>query len=218
MSKKRYVLRLAACATALQLVGATTGVAQRMSVTAVGASASHDLLNRPLGVMASFVLPLAPRVSAAFSVGRLRSTSDGTGVVCGGLIDPGRCSREPFTQTGRLSIVGIGADVRLATARVAEVSLQPQFLWARAESNTLGSVTGNKLFSEKGQLGFSAGLEARSFPVRQSPVGVVIGGTFGRLGPTHSELVPDGYTPFDRWYSLETLYVGGVLDWRRSRR
>jgi hypothetical protein len=43
----------------------------------------------------------------------------------------------------------------------------------------------------------------------------VAGGTLARVGPANVEGLVDGYTPFDRWYSVRTVYVGGVLQWTR---
>lgn len=209
------IVRLVACATALHLLGATGVLAQRISVTAVGATTSHELLNRPIGVMASFGVPISRRVHGSFSVARLQRSSDGTGIVCGGLINPSQCPVESFAEKGRISMVGIGADVQLVTARMAGLSVQPQFLWGRARAETLGDVTGNRLFSDRAQLGFSAGVELRSFPGRQFPIGVVAGAALARVGPANVEGLVDGYTPFDRWYSLRTVYVGGVLQWTR---
>jgi hypothetical protein len=214
----RHALRLAACATAFHLLGATTGVAQRATLTGVVASTTHDLLDRPIGLVLSLATPVGRRADIQVSVGRLQGTNKGTGVVCGGLINPNQCPSEPYEQTGRLSFVAFGADFHVFSSRLVELSLQPQFLWGRARTETEGNTTGNRLFSEKGQYGFSGGLELRAFPVRRVPLGVVIGGAFSRLGPTRSELLLDGYTPFDEWYSVRTVSVGVVYQWPRSRR
>jgi hypothetical protein len=202
---------------AFQLVGAASAVAQRATLGAVFATTSHDLLNGPIGPAFSLATPIGRRVDLSLMVERLESTTDGTGVVCGGLINPDRCPVEPFQQKGRLSLVSIGAAVHLASTRIVSVSVQPQFLWGRAQTETNGATTGNRLFSEKGQFGFSGGLEVGLFPAPRLPLGVVLGGTFGRLGPIHSDLLLDGYTPFDDWYTVRSAYVGLALQWRRGR-
>jgi hypothetical protein len=210
-------LRLVACATALHLLSASTSAAQRISISDVFANTSQDLLKSPTGPMLTLTTPIARHVDLSLTVSRLQGTEHGNAVVCGGLINPDRCPVEPFAQTGRLSVVGIGADWRLVTTRAVEVSLKPQFLWGRARSETLGGLTGNRLFSDEGQLGFSGGLELRAFPVQRFPVGVVAGGAVGRLGPTHLDNLIDGYSPFNQWFTATTLYVGGVFRFRSRR-
>jgi hypothetical protein len=211
-----YPIRLVACVAALQFLCATTVVAQRAAVMAVFGGTSHDLLDSPFGPAFSLATPLGRRVELSLMVSRLDGSSDGTGVVCGGLINPDRCPSEPFTQKGRLSLVGIGADVHLATTRMATLSFQPQFVWGRARSETNGKTTGNSLFSDRAQLGFTGGLELRAFPAPRRPLGLVVGGTVGRLGPAQSDQIVDGYTPFNDWYGVHTLYAG--LAWEARRR
>ena len=213
----RSLFRLAASTAALQLFCATSGAAQRVTLSAVLASTSHELLDQPFGPVLTLATPIGRRADLAVMVGRLDSKTDGMGVVCGGLIDPSQCPSEPYSQKGRLSMVGIGGDVHLLSSRLASVAVQPMFLWGRARTETNGNTTGNRLFSEKGQWGFSGGLEVRSFPSRRVPLGVVAGGTLGRLGPVKSDLLLDGYTPFDDWYTVRTAYIGLALQWRRGR-
>ena len=124
----RYATRVVACVAALQMFGATTVVAQRAALMAVFGGASLDLLDRPFGPAFSLATPIGRRVDLSLMVSRLDGSSDGTGVVCGGLINPDSCPSEPFKRKGRLSLIGLGADVRLATTRMATVSVQPQFV------------------------------------------------------------------------------------------
>ncbi len=212
----RWSTRVVACVAALQMVGATTVAAQRASLMAVFGGTSHDLLDKPFGPAFSLATPVGRRVELSLMVSRLDGSSNGTGVVCGGLIDPNQCPSEPFKRKGRLSLIGLGADVHLATTRIATVSLQPQFVWGRARTETNGQTTGNRLFSDKGQLGFSGGLELRAFPAPGRPLGLVLGGSFGSLGPATTERRVDGYTPFNDWYTVHTVYAG--LAWESGRR
>jgi hypothetical protein len=200
----------------LQIFGATTVAAQRAALMAVFGGTSHDLLDRPFGPAFSLATPVGRRVDLSLMVNRLDGSSTGTGVVCGGLINPNQCPSEPFKRKGRLSLIGLGADVHLATTRMATVSVQPQVVWGRARTETTGQTTGNSLFSEKGQLGFSGGLELRAFPAPRRPLGVVVGGTLGSLGPAKTDRIDDGYTPFNDWYRVHTVYAG--LAWESRRR
>ena len=212
----RYSTRLVACVAALQLFGATNVVAQRATLTGVFGGTSQDLLDAPFGAAFSLGTPVGRRVDLLLMVNRLQGTSNGTGVVCSGLVNPASCPSEPYTRQGRLSLIGIGADVHLATTRLATLSFQPQFVWGRAQTETNGKTTGNRLFSEKGQLGLTGGLELRAFPAPGRPLGVVLGGSFGTLGPATTERRVDGYTPFNDWYSVHTVYAG--LTWESRRR
>jgi len=211
----KYPTRLVACVAALQLLGAASVAAQRASLTAVFGGTSHDVLDTPFGAAFSLGTPVARRVDMLLMVSRLQGSSNGTGPVCGGFIDS--CPSEPYKQQGRLSLIGIGADVHLVTTRMAALSFQPQFLWGRARTETNGKTTGNRLFSDKGQLGFTGGFELRAFPAPGRPLGVVLGGSYGALGPATSERRVDGYTPFNDWGSVHTVYVGLAWESRRRR-
>jgi len=202
----------------LLFLAATPSAAQRVSVATVRARSGQELLGRPRGSAVSLALPIRGRVGIALSVERLRSEQNGVGIVCGGLINPDRCPIEPYDQTGHLSLTAIGADVRLVRLSVAEVAVQPQISWGKAKTSARGHDTGNRLASEKGQLGFSAGLELRLTPVRRLPLDFVLGAASGWVGPIKNAMLVDGYTPFDRWHSLRAFYVGGALAWRHGER
>jgi hypothetical protein len=218
MPRRRLIF---ACAsTSLLALAARQGEAQWVTVTAVRASTSHDLLQRPTGFGVSLAVPIWRRVDVSIVVQRLTGEASGVGIVCAGLIDPDRCPVEPFGQEGRVQTVGIGAAIAVMRARHIELVAAPHLLVGTARSSMHGLVSGNELPTDKSQVGVSATLEARVMPAPRLPVGLVVGGALGRLGPTTQDLVVDGYTPFERWYTIRSVYVGGALSWstRRDRR
>ena len=113
--------------------------------------------------------------------------------------------------------VGFGADVALWENRRVQLSALPQVLVAHATSTVRGVSSGNALGAEKTQVGFSAGLETRVTPAPRVPVSIVAGGAFRRLGAATTELVADGYTPFENWYSVRVLYAGVAVSLARTR-
>jgi hypothetical protein len=191
-------------------------LAQRVSVAAVNARTTHDLLDQPAGVSVSVAMRLTRRLAASITLERLRSDASGTGIVCGGLINPDRCPVEPFTQTGRLSFVGIGPQLSLLGRPHLDLVIRPELLIGHVESTVRAPGSGNVLPADKAEIGFSAGLELRVIPAVKFPLELIAGGTARRLGPQHQELVLDGYTPFESWYSVRTIYAGAALAWRES--
>ena len=188
--------------------------AQRASVQAVAAQTTHDLLPRGGGAGASLTVPVRNRVGLAVLIERFSGDDRGAGFACAGLIDPGRCPVEPLDRGGSRFTLGVGADVSLWENRRVEFAVLPHVLVAHAASTVRGTSSGNELRAEKTELGFSAALESRFTPSARMPLSVIVGGAMRRLGPVKTEVVVDGYTPFDRWYSARVLYVGAAASWR----
>jgi hypothetical protein len=192
--------------------------AQRVSVAAVDVWTTHDLLERPRGFSASVSFPLTARWSWSLTVERARGDRTGTGVVCGGFIlEPDRCPAERFTQVGRLTLGGVGVEALLVrTSRLGLVA-RPQLLAGEVRSAERATASENFLDASKAAIGFSAGLELRATPVRRVPLDLIGGATTGRVGPLVHDQSLDAYIPFERWYSVRSLYAGVSLAVRRSR-
>jgi len=193
---------------------------QHVSVAAVDAWTTHDLVERPSGFAASVAFPLTPRWSFSAGLERVQGDQAGTGVVCGGFIlERDRCPIEPFTQVGRLTLGSIGFDASLLRTTYIELVARPQLLAGSVKSSERGTTTGNNLTAKKIQVGYSAALELRLFPVRRLPLGLVGGVAARRVGPPPGDSDSlDDYTPFQWWYSERTIYAGLALSPPEFRR
>jgi hypothetical protein len=145
---------------------------------------------------------------------RIAGDDTGFGIVCAGLINPDACRTETFDRNGSLFALGLGADVSLWDGRYVQVSALPHILWGHVESVVRGVRTRNELHAAKSQIGFSAALETRVTPSTRVPLSLVAGAAARRFANIKSEMVVDGYTPFDRSYTVRLLYLGAAVSWR----
>jgi hypothetical protein len=207
----RSIFVLAAGAAACIVGPPVSASAQQVSVAVVDAWTSHDLLERPKGFAAYVSFPRTAKWSWSIAVEEVRSDRAGTGVVCGGLINPDRCPVEPLTQVGQLTLAGVGAEAALLRTTHVALVVRPQLLVGSVRSTERGTATGNTLTASKTQVGVSAALELRIFPVRRSPFGLIGGVAARRVSPLVHDQSLDAYTPFERWYSMRSLYAGVSL-------
>lgn len=205
--------RIVVSAAAAAVLSARAGFAQHLSVAAVGAQTTHKLLPRSTGVGGTLTVPLWRRAGLSVLVERTSGGATGMGVVCAGLVNPDRCPVEPFEQSGTLFSFGVGADLSLWRSEHVDLAALPHVLFAHARSSLQGSLTRNELDAEKSQLGFSGALEARVTPAPSVPLAFVLGAATRRVGPVSREQVVDGYTPFEGWYTVRTVYAGASLSW-----
>ena len=200
------------------LIAVTGSVAlgQSVSFAIAGGDATHNLQPNSTGFAASLVFPIRRRVELVLTLDRLRGDAPGNGFVCAGLINPEACPIEPYAQEGRLMTLGVGPDVPLYRARYGGLSLRPQLLLGRIESETLGHQTGNTLSATKTEFGVSLGAEIRLTPLRRLPFDLMIGAAYRNLGPAKKDDVIDGYTPFETSFTARTIYAGMAFTRRRG--
>lgn len=197
------------------LVGASPLPAQRVTGAAVWAESSHRLHDGLRGVAASLGIPAADRWSLLFTAGHLRGSEDGSGIVCGDVIDPDACPVEPFRERHRLVTAGAGADAQLVRGRYVEIAARPRITVGRAFASKRGRATHNFVEASKTEVGLLLGIELRVSPAPHIPMALVLGADAGRQGPVNR--VADGYTPFEQWHSIWAFYAGAAIAWGRAR-
>jgi hypothetical protein len=208
--------RITIAAMCLIAVTGSVALAQSVSFAIAGGDATHNLQPNSTGFAASLAFPIRGRLELVLTLDRLRGDATGAGFVCAGLINPEACPIEPYTQKGRLMTLGVGPDVPLYRARYVGLSLRPQLLLGRIESETLGHETGNTLSATKTELGVSLGAEIRLTPLRRFPFDFTMGAAYRNLGPAKKDDAVEAYTPFETSFTARTIYAGLAFTRRRD--
>jgi hypothetical protein len=207
------LLPLTALAAAL-LAAPRLVVAQGGGLSAVVAGADHALLGDPLvGAAAEVRIPLAGgRASARLGAEHVSGDSRRTGSPCAGLVQPGTCEPEPLRDEARLTTVSGGLGLRLLGWRSLFVEATGDLRLGHVEADTRGLTSGGRLTASKTMWGGELGLEGAWSPSRRLPLALEVGVSTGGLTPLASEMVADGYTPFESSFGVRRLRVG--LAWR----
>lgn len=203
---------------ALAALGATASrtAAQSVGVRFVLADVRHDLLGTMHGAGALASLPLSDRLSLRLGVDRLRGDRTRIGVACGGLAPP-TCLTEPLHDDAYATTfsAGVGATV-LRTGGFAW-SITGDGGISSVRSATLGENSGNRLSASRRLWRGDLGTEGAWRPAASSPFSLSVGGSVGFQAPFQSEVVADGYTPFERRHRVSRLWLGAAWAVSRAR-
>jgi hypothetical protein len=187
---------------------------QSVSVNAIGLDASHFLLGEPLvggGVTLGWS---GPRATVAFRVGGewLRGRADHTGTACAGLIEPGTCLPEQVNDESWLAQGNAGVAVRVLGGGRAALALTADLALASVRADTRGLWSMRSLHARETLWGALVGVETTWLPLPRLPIALDLAANVGGLRPIVSDLLIDGYTPFNDSFRIRLVRVG--ISWR----
>lgn len=137
-----------------------------------------------------------------------------TGVPCAGLIPPGGCAPEQVRDESRLRTGDVGAAFRVLGNAGASLAVTADLLAGSVRRESRGLTSGRSLSAEKRMWGGRVGAESRWQPWEGTPLDVQLGISYGELRPFSSDVVIDGYTPFDHAMRVRRIVFGAT--WRFS--
>lgn len=210
---KRSIRRLRAAV--LLLCGAPTAVlAQSVSVDASVIGTDHELLSSHLtGVAGRVSLPFrSGPVSIRLGAERLTGSSRRIGAPCAGLVVPGTCQPEPMRDDARFTAATVGIGVRMINRHRITIDVIGDASFVNVQVDSRGLTSGGTISAGKELWDGDIGVEGTWLPWPQLPLALDIGVAAGRLNGVVSNIVADGYEPFEAGFDVIRLRVG--LTWQ----
>lgn len=202
--------RPALALAALLLAAASAPLpAQLVRASAVRGWSSHELLGAPRGVDVRAALPAAGLL-ALFELGftRLNSSTDGRGIPCGGLVEPGTCPEEPVRRDARLSVATASWSLPALRSGGLTLALTPEVGLGRVSGTVHGVESGRRIDASRWIYALGAGAAVRYRPLPVLPLQLQAGFHLQRLSKVNPGEVVDGYTPFDAPFIVRRLELG----------
>ncbi len=205
------------------------GLALLAFLASVGPPARAQVVGASLAVLSSEHEPLgSPLVGGQIIVERNRADSPfslqmrgtilrghGSRVAspCAGLIPPvPACAVQPLRDDGRITEGSVGAALRALHTRHADLFITTDVAVAQFRVESRPKTGGDPLVAEKLLVGAYIGAKGRWFPFARLPLGVEASVAIAGFRPLSSELIPDGYTPFEGGLSARRISIG--ISWR----
>ena len=88
------------------------------------------------------------------------------------------------------------------------MDLVPALRWSWFESHRTGTVSDRRLDAEEDMWGLGIGADFSYQLSATSPVRIFFGAHSGFLGQTEYESIADGYSPFDKGFTLTQVELG----------
>ena len=132
---------------------------------------------------------------------------------CAGLIPPvPACAVQPLRDDGRITEGSVGAALRALHARHADLFITTDVAVAQFRVESRPKTGGDPLVAEKLLVGAYIGAKGRWSPFARLPLGVEASVAIAGFRPLSSELILDGYTPFEGGLSARRISMG--ISWR----
>ena len=183
--------------------------AQELSVSAVGAATSHELLGTLGGGAIGLRLgppggPFAFRLAYEYLAG----TTHRTGVPCGGgPLPPGTCDPQPVRDAARMSSVSAGMSTTLLRRSRGALDLLGEFRVAHVKAERRGLTSGETLSPREFLPGADLTLEGEFRPRASWPLALQVGASAGGLYASRAECC-DQYQPFAGGFGITRLRLG----------
>jgi len=204
----------------LALLALLGSVASQARAQVVGASlvvltSTHEPLGSPL--VGGQIIVGQDRTNSPFSLQIrgtiLRGHASRVASPCAGLIPPvPACAVQPLRDDGRIAEGSVGAALRALHAPHADLFITTDVAVAQFRVDSRPKTGGDPLVAEKLLVGAYIGAKGRWFPFARLPLGVEASVAIAGFRPLSSELIPDGYTPFEGGLSARRISIG--ISWR----
>jgi hypothetical protein len=181
-----------------------------LSVSAEGMSTSHPLLaNTLVGWGAEVRAPFGQsHVSGFVRIQKLSASGDRTGAPCAGLVLEGMCPVQTIHDDADYSAFSTGLVLPLFRRDVFELGATLTGIIAKPSVFSRGETTGQTLNADKVMFGATIGVAGSWRPTRRLPVSVDAGVAIGGLHPIVTDMVVDGYAPFEDDFRITTFRIG----------
>lgn len=190
-------VRLAGALAAALSLSAASARAQEVRVEWIEGFAGHELLGDPSGAGLGVTLRPAARVGLRLSGQSLSDRFSSFGSTCVGLSIPSECLPESRADDAAVRGLALAAVVTAVARERVALRLVPELGAMRVESEQRGLESGRTRTAEEDMLEVGAGLEASAVPVAAWPLRLHVAVHVAVLSPLTTEVVADGYTPFD---------------------
>jgi hypothetical protein len=193
---------------AFGLTGPEAG-AQELRLGASKSWANHALLGDPVGASVELDVRIRGRATVRLGYEYARRNFETLGSTCSGPIFPSvDCSPEPRAERSRVRMLSVGVPIPVYRREWGGLYAVPEGYMAGMSSRQHGERTGRSRSAEELMAGLGLGMEAR-VPVAGSPsVALTLGTSTQWFIPWRSEVVADGYTPFDTDIRLFRVHAG----------
>lgn len=203
----RFVL-----ASVLLAVPVAEAAGQEIRAGVLKSWTTHAQLDDPWGWGLGVGFSIRDRVTVRLGYEWSGTDFESVGSTCTGLVDPeDDCAEERRDERGRLKTATLSVPFALYERKRLEVDLMPPTYVATASNSQTGLRTGRTRSAQKVLVGFGIGGEVRVPVIEPLPVYMRIHGSMAWLAPWRTELIVDGYTPFDTGVGISTLEVGLVV-------
>jgi hypothetical protein len=170
---------------------------------------THALLDDPQGWGLGVGLSIRDRVAVGLGYNWSGSDFESVGSTCTGLVHPDEdCGDERRAEQARMQTATLSVPFAMYERNRIKIDLIPNMNVATVSNVRTGLRTGRTLHAEKTMVGYGIGGEVRVRVVEALPVYVRILGSMAWLSPWRSEVIADGYTPFNTGGRVSTLEVG----------
>jgi hypothetical protein len=200
---------------ALTLAAVPPLPAQSIGVSLVRLDTDHSLVHDLTGVELRVGSPnVATRLGIRFGFGRLTGDQERVGSTCSGLVEPGMCPPEPLHDETRFTRGRGELSVALLRHGRSSLDLVAGLDVGHIRTDTYGRTSGARIAADKTIWGPDIGGEARWIPSSTLPVGLEASFAVGGYHAAGNTVILDGYTPFERSFSVKRVRVGAVFELR----
>lgn len=191
------------------VVPVAEAAAQEIRAGIVKSWTTHALLNDPSGWGVGVGFSIRDRVTVSLGYEWSGRDFESVGSTCSGLANPEEdCAGERREDQGRMKTATLSVPLVMYERNRMKINLMPRTYLARVSSVQTGLRTGRTRSAEKMLVGFGMGGEVRVRVIKTLPVNMRILGSMAWLAPWRTEIIVDGYTPFDTGVRMSTLEIG----------